>query len=839
MLLSEDDLRSKVIYEWLKDCGMSILQFSIEHTINLRLGKGTRTFHSRSDVVVRNDEGKNLLIIEVKKPDHNLSVGDELQAISYARSLVGNIAPFTILTNGNSSIIFDSISGERLEGDSIPQSHPHVLSGFIPSGGGITARLEALKFLISFSEDNLLTFCKGQMDFRMKFLKGEDLYGGKKYIPQLYTERTQTLSDLKGKIFDNADQKRNLILVIGPPQHGKTCFMCHTAEHFLSEGYPALFYPAIGLTSGLIPAIQEDFDWCFGEHMEPAQWIKRLNAVGERLGKKIFIFIDGWNEMAEKALEINYECQRLGLNQIVIVLSTTSPSLQRLLVDTAGNPGYIAESVDLSYPQIEKMLSEPLKDTKKLGIVQIGKFDYTESTKAYEIYGKAYNVCFQTQDFLLSDPFYLRLACELYSGGEVPTDITRTELIKNSLELKGKRRNINKSALYDTLVDLAEVFYSYDRPSSIFNFPKYLRDEEKLVPWLESAILTLPNVNCSPHLDFYYSHDLDFSVAILFKNWRKVFEASSETEVLKELKDSFKTEVGQSALKWLLSNPENCDLIQWLFDVLKFDNYLDLKVVKLLSECIVKQVLINRKIELQWLEHHLSKIVDFEMNDDIHGSELPGLIFSLLMSLDRNKSKDTYAFWMRLLVKYDNTMEELGIQESYIHRFYGGEEEEIRDLYGYDDTTLDVDLFRNLILDKDIVVAKRAAYVYAYTSQFTFLMEYPSIRMRLYKLKHDYKTVLMDACNQIAYDLGDQYYGYSMCKGWLEHLKGETNDEMVKSEYFKMKPLLSPIIAHYANEEFSNNLSEMLDDLKKVGGVIEDEIQWLSSNDPNQLMLDF
>ena len=71
--LSEDDIRTKVIYQWLRDCGVSIQEISIEYSINIRIGRNVKTVHSRSDVLVRNVNGDNLLVIEIKRPDHILT----------------------------------------------------------------------------------------------------------------------------------------------------------------------------------------------------------------------------------------------------------------------------------------------------------------------------------------------------------------------------------------------------------------------------------------------------------------------------------------------------------------------------------------------------------------------------------------------------------------------------------------------------------------------------------------------------------------------------------------------------------------------------------------------
>jgi hypothetical protein len=76
------------------------------------------TIHPRTDLLVKLNNA-NLLIVEVKAPDHSLSEADKYQALSYARVLRSGIAPFTILTNGRQTLIFDPVSGECLIG-------PHV-----------------------------------------------------------------------------------------------------------------------------------------------------------------------------------------------------------------------------------------------------------------------------------------------------------------------------------------------------------------------------------------------------------------------------------------------------------------------------------------------------------------------------------------------------------------------------------------------------------------------------------------------------------------------------------------------------------------------------------------
>ncbi|RZM23674.1 MAG: hypothetical protein EOO88_25410, partial [Pedobacter sp.] len=426
---SEDEIRAKVVYHWLKNCGLRDSDIFIEHSIQLKLGHGIKTVNSRTDVLVKNGEN-NLLIVEVKAPSHQLHEKDKHQAISYARSLAeGGIAPFTILTNGKGCMIFDSVTGQHLQ--EVGTDHPYVVNGLRANGDAIIARAEALEYLISLSNENLLIFCKAQCAYRMKILKAEDIHSGKKYIPSLYTARKKPYSELTEQLFDSDSAK--LVLVVGPPQHGKTCFLCNTVERYLSQGFPTLFYPAVSLKMGLTAAICEDFEWFFGEGMIPRRLVDRLRNILDRMSASLVIVVDGWNEMIDNAVAMNDECARLCESKLKFVISTTTTSLKRLLKDESGNESYVASATMLSSFQIQRLSTEPLINTGKAQIVQIGKFDHGELWEARQKYQQSFDVVFDEMSDLLKSPFYLRLAAEQFEHKSVPKLTTRAELIKESL----------------------------------------------------------------------------------------------------------------------------------------------------------------------------------------------------------------------------------------------------------------------------------------------------------------------------------------------------------------------------------------------------------------------
>lgn len=826
MHLSEEDIRTKVIHNWLKDSGFSANNILIERTFTLKIGKQTKTFYPRADVLIKSDCGINLLVVEVKEPSHRLNEDDIDQAISYARICKDGIIPFTILTNGRDTKIFDSVTKELINGVSIPLNHPYIKAGYKPTGDGIKARMEAYEYLITFSEENLLTFCEGQVQDRMKLLKGDNIYGGKKYIPQLTIERSDANKELRNKCFK---YKKQLLLVVGLPQQGKTCFMCHTVEQLLKEGYPCLFYPAISLNDGLLNSIQEDFEWCFGESMTSSQWIARLNKIGVNQNKQIFIFIDGWNEMAEKALEINQECRRLSLSNISIVLSATTPSLQRLLTDNASNSTYVADEINVELPLLRKLVTKPLKNTSKIGIIQVGKYNEAEIFKAKQIYTKEYEIKSIPDNNLFSDPFYLRISCEHFSKSEIPENITKTELIYKSLVNKGARSGIGEFELMKKLGDLAKVFFKENRPSKLSNFSHLFEDESKLTQWRESGILSVFHINNEIYLDFYYTHDLDYSVGSLYKKWS---DLNINEMVLNELQSSIHNEVGESALLWFLSCPENYDILEKIFENINFELSANIAVRKILADSIIRQIQLNKIINFKWLKGYIEIIVNIAQESKIKFEDLPDLIYSYLASINIEEENDDFKYWMRLLLKYDDSIDEIGVENSLINEIYEGE------LYPYsvDGTVHDNTLFEEFMFDKDSNIARRSFAVFAYSSPYIFLENFVYYKNEIIKSKLDFQEILKDGCKEITQRLSDNYYG-GMCKGWL--LESEKGDQDVKNEFLKMNSLLPEIISVFPNFTFSNDLLEILEDLKEIGDVKNEDIDIdILFIDPNQLKLD-
>jgi type I site-specific restriction endonuclease len=241
--MNEAEIRAQIVDVWLRDHGFTSDQIILEKTFNIQLGRGVYSLgtntgaavtdrHGRSDYLVRAGDGRNLFIVETKAAGEPIDDASRKQAISYARLLEdGGIAPFVILTNGRQTEIIDSISGVLVGGDSIPLTHPHGAAGFRISVDDFTCRAEALEHLISVSPENLLVFCRAQVRERMTRLRNDDLKSGFKYIPSLYVERERE----RERLLELISERQQCVLVLGPPQVGKTNFTCHFVEEQLSS----------------------------------------------------------------------------------------------------------------------------------------------------------------------------------------------------------------------------------------------------------------------------------------------------------------------------------------------------------------------------------------------------------------------------------------------------------------------------------------------------------------------------------------------------------------------------------------------------------------------------
>jgi hypothetical protein len=575
-LRTEEDVRSKIVVPWLLAIGFNNNEISLEFSFRIKIGRSivkvsngrtTRvvggnitpaefsTFTSRADILVRNGEGQNLLIVEVKAPDECLDDPARDQGISYARLLAdGNMAPYVVLTNGASTRIFDSFTREDITKRAASIVPACRNKTFLIDPTDLALRAEALETLISFSPGNLLAFCNAQSEFRMKPLLSNNFDSDKKFIPQLFVEREEA-----GARFTRLleVEKRRVVLLIGHPQVGKTNFVCQAVIDRLANGKPCLFYPAIGLGQSLLSEIAGDFEWSFGSaHDSHSQLIRKICSVLRRLGTTLTIFVDGWNETnIQLARTIDAECSRLSGDQIQIVVTLTNTAATRLLKGSGGNPSFLAEEAGISNRGAELIEVDPEAAASTLGwsYVHVKKYSEKERNSAYEKYRLAYQVTISKNHVKSSDPYIIGVAMKRSAGQSLPDLLDEPELLRQVLEKKIERAvGLDDFNVLFSMRELArEIFHSgspvsLERISRIWGIPASRKLPDGL---FDSALIAKETDKFGmPSIDFYFGRERDYAIAYLSQDWGT--RLAAREDLSEEFTNAVRTEAGTDALRW-------------------------------------------------------------------------------------------------------------------------------------------------------------------------------------------------------------------------------------------------------------------------------------------------
>lgn len=276
--MTEEDAKVKIVVPWLVERGVNPRDLSFETSFRVRIGRqeinvgsaekrASDTAAGRLDMLVSR-EGRNLVVVELKRPGSELTDKDRDQAISYAR-LVHPIAPLSLVTNGDNYRLFDTITKERLKADT------HIRDGFgvsLPSAD----RLEALEIFLSLSPANLLSFCRLQAAEQLRPLVGSAADLSKVYIPELHVERRELHAQLQEFL---GDTKTSAFVLLGDSGAGKTSSLCHAVGQLLERGQPVLFFRGLTIEGRLLDVVAEEFDWTFGDDQSPAALVKRIDAI--------------------------------------------------------------------------------------------------------------------------------------------------------------------------------------------------------------------------------------------------------------------------------------------------------------------------------------------------------------------------------------------------------------------------------------------------------------------------------------------------------------------------------------------------------------------------------
>jgi hypothetical protein len=830
-LRSEDDVRTKVVVPWLLAHGFSLATLSIEFSFRIRLGKsilrvggGTTTrgeahttYSPRADVLVRNEHGDNLLIVEVKAPGEALDDQARDQGISYARCIAeGNIAPYVVLTNGLSTRVFDSITrsevgfDERL-GDACGSRSKYV------TVDELSLRAEALESLISFSPENLIAFCEAQTRFRMKPLFGEGIDSDKKFIPDLFVEREEVAS----RLADCLDGEAHLVtLLIGHPQVGKTNVVCHTVTERLACGQPCLFYPAIGLQNSLLAEIANDFEWeFFGASDTYSQLARKLNNVLQRANKKLTIFIDGLNETSvQLARAIDADCSRLSSDRIQIVISLTHSSATRTLRDAAGNPSFLAEEAGIPRQGTRLIELDPEAAAKTSGwnCIHVRRYSPQECDQAYEVYASAYGVTVPRSHEKTRDPYVLGIAMREYRGEHLPDSLDEPSLLNNFIVNKiGRAVGLENYDVPLCLRELGREMVRSGAPVPLEALCKiWSHPIAQKIPsgFFESALL-MSEIDASgqPLVDFYYGRERDYVIAFMALDLPRKLSSQEDMEL--QFSRAAETNAGRDALGWFLRQPATVERLKAESGGIPTFSTPRVRQTLLLSLCEYASTHGDEGGVL------LRFAVASAMNDPDNVARIEAV---KLVALSSDEAEEL-ASVLRGGSSLDDFIEIiLGIGEEFpIRAEEAGQVvlDALRTLHwdfgdSDDDGTSQIsDILVGLSEHPLAYVRREANTCLGYVAPFAFVQSLSEkIESRSKLIRQDNFGEFSEAIKNAGHGLSDCYYG-DLCPGSLDGIL--ESPEYQAAEYDKMRKWLNPIIHVFGDAGGTKTFKSILEDLSQ------------------------
>jgi len=554
MFMTEEDIRGKLLLPYLKDLGFDVSQILLEKSFTLRLGKQKHKVGGRADILCK-CQGKNLFIIELKNESISISEADILQGISYATSLIDGIAPFTMITNGKTTKVFDSISRKELTGTRISDQSPFYKNGYtLSTDEELKIRYEALLNFISLSSENLKIFCESQVRDRMGSIIGniDDPYS--KYIKELHVQRKDL--QFAFKKFISSDE--SFFGLVGVAGVGKTSAMCSLALQCLEDNF-VFFYNAALISKSPLEHIAQDLNVVFSSKSESDSVLKKLDELGRSVNKCVVIFIDGIDECTNANISLDLSEIALAvknLDKVKICISCKS-NIWNEILKINNTPTHLYEQLYKFHNAIDGLENCP-------GFL-LTDFNDEEIKHIIPLYQSVFGFKGVIVDSLLKElrnGFFLRIFSEVYSNKQIPEVVNDKELIgkylrkslgKTTIGVQNGTRILTKigkiliSHKYDEWQahkdEGLDVNYLLDRLD--FSLDNNISEE-----LFARNLLIKSNKEDSYNISFYYSKIRDYIVCYhaykLDKQGNSEFQAS--------LYDFYQNHIGKSAIDFYIEN---------------------------------------------------------------------------------------------------------------------------------------------------------------------------------------------------------------------------------------------------------------------------------------------
>ncbi len=395
---NEEELRSLILIPLLGRLGIEHDRLQVERSFSFKAGRQVLTeelpsqlqeLRPRLDVLVTRD-GRNLFVVELKRPETELTENDALQAISYAR-LVHPIAPYALVTNGGVSRIYDVVSRQPVEPAALRLEDGYEI--VLPEADDF----RALDCFLRLSPANLRRFCGAQVEAAIRPLKGslDDL--NRRYVSELHVSRASAANAMHR--FREAPEP--VLALIGASGIGKTSTMCHLALSAQRQGDIVLFLRGSELGESFLGYVATEFAWTFREQAGPEALVRRLSELARE--QRLLLYLDGVDEWRTQnpARQLGSLARHLRSTRVKLVVSCKTGDWASLL-------GHRGTPTDFG-----QLMSE----SGDLSQVVIGPLCEEEFWSAIRKYEKAYGFHGVWDPALLDEakrsPFFMRVAFEV------------------------------------------------------------------------------------------------------------------------------------------------------------------------------------------------------------------------------------------------------------------------------------------------------------------------------------------------------------------------------------------------------------------------------------------
>lgn len=294
------------------------------------------------------------------------------------------------MTNGREYRLYDSLTKDQIQ--------PREISvrGFSAAFPADVIE-EAQELFLYSNQENLLAFCKAQVNREMELIRGTISELDKKFIPELHVTR-ETVSNAIDRL--NHAVKPGLILV-GESGRGKTCDTCWTVEQLLQSGQPVLFFNGLHIERDIVHAIATEFRWTFGGAESEINILKRIARLMR--GQSLTVVVDGIDEWSyqSRAQHLSNLIAAAEAESIKLILSCKNSVINEFLA-IKGTPTH----------------------TKRLAeVVEIPTFSDREFFQAIDKYRCAYAFSGAFEDEVLQEakanPFLLRVLFDVAHNGNI------------------------------------------------------------------------------------------------------------------------------------------------------------------------------------------------------------------------------------------------------------------------------------------------------------------------------------------------------------------------------------------------------------------------------------